>query len=201
MNGPWLVLDQEQQHNAQWFCIEAIAPKIGCTPETLRTWVKRAVIDQGRVDGVTTNDRQRIKEIERELKKLGRANEREALGNKKWRLGSESNRRPRLCRPLHNHSATQPPGIRAFACTGGTLRALKTLKPRGNGASGIVGAGNEIRTRDPNLGKVVLYQLSYSRSEDAYISALRLPVKQSPGLCAERGNPSLRHATATAAGA
>ena len=75
MNGPWLVLDQEQQHSAQWSCIEAIASKIGCTPETLRTWVKRAVIDQGRVDGVTTNDRQRIKEIERELKKLGRANE------------------------------------------------------------------------------------------------------------------------------
>ena len=57
-----------------------------------------------------------------------------------WRLGSESNRRPRLCRPLHNHSATQPKE--------GT------------------GAGNETRTRDPNLGKVVLYQLSYSRTRN-----------------------------------
>ncbi len=56
----------------------------------------------------------------------------------KWRLGSESNRRPRLCRPLHNHSATQP--------------AIKKF-----------GAGNETRTRDLNLGKVALYQLSYSR--------------------------------------
>ncbi len=72
--------------------------------------------------------------------------------NEKWRLGSESNRRPRLCRPLHNHSATQP-----------SLRS-KT-KPRRSGAlfRHHSGAGNETRTRDPNLGKVVLYQLSYSR--------------------------------------
>ena len=54
----------------------------------------------------------------------------------------ESNRRPRLCRPLHNHSATPP--------------QTDTCVQRG--------AGNETRTRDPNLGKVVLYQLSYSRN-------------------------------------
>ncbi len=53
-----------------------------------------------------------------------------------WRLGSESNRRTRLCRPLHDHSATQP------------WYNIKSTKN---------GAGNEIRTRDPNLGKVVLY--------------------------------------------
>ena len=70
-----LVFDQEQQHSSQWACIEAIAPKIGCTPQTLRTWVKQAEIDQGRVDGVTTSDRQRMKEMERELKELRRANE------------------------------------------------------------------------------------------------------------------------------
>ena len=70
-----LVFDQEQQHSSQWACIEAIAPKIGCTPQTLRTWVKQAEIDQGRGDGVTTSDRQRMKEMERELKELRRANE------------------------------------------------------------------------------------------------------------------------------
>ena len=59
-----------------------------------------------------------------------------------WRLGSESNRRTRSCSPLHNHSAIQP---------------LKDLNIR------QFGAGNETRTRDPDLGKVVLYQLSYSR--------------------------------------
>jgi transposase-like protein len=70
-----LVFDQEQHHSSQWSCIEAIAPKIGCTPQTLRAWVKQAEIDQGRVDGVTSNDRQRMKEMERELKELRRANE------------------------------------------------------------------------------------------------------------------------------
>ncbi len=61
------------------------------------------------------------------------------------RLGSESNRHPRLCRPLHNHSATQP------------------INEIHHPVDLITGAGNETRTRDPNLGKVVLYQLSYSR--------------------------------------
>jgi transposase InsO family protein len=52
-----LVVDQEREHNSQWACIEAIAPKIGCAPQTLRAWVKQAEVDEGRVDGVTTSDR------------------------------------------------------------------------------------------------------------------------------------------------
>ena len=77
-----------------------------------------------------------------------------------WRPGSESNRRTRLCRPLHDHSATRP--LR-------TNRNLKVatirLKNKTPGVRGLLetGAGNETRTRDPDLGKVVLYQLSYSR--------------------------------------
>ena len=61
----------------------------------------------------------------------------------KWRLESESNRRTRSCSPLHNHSATAP-------------EKLKEQKTPASPRLGI-GAGNEIRTRDPNLGKVVLY--------------------------------------------
>ena len=70
-----LVFDQEREHNSQWACIEAIAPKIGCTPQTLRAWVKQAEVDEGRVDGLTTSDRERMKAMERELKELRRANE------------------------------------------------------------------------------------------------------------------------------
>lgn len=101
-------------------------------------------------------------------------------GGYSWRRGSESNRRTRLCRPLHNHSAT-PPGP-----------ATKTKKGKRNFDSGLIyarvkmhfvdsgaaagyarvemhfafpesGAGKESRTPDLNLGKVALYQLSYSR--------------------------------------
>ena len=70
-----LVFDQATEHNSQWACIEAIASKIGCTAQTLRTRVKQTEIDQGRVDGVTTSDRERIKAMERELKELRQANE------------------------------------------------------------------------------------------------------------------------------
>src|SRR6056297_2668486 len=70
-----LVFDQEREHNSQGSCIEAIAPKIGCTPQTLRSWVKQAEIDQGRVNGVTSSDRERLKALERENRELKRANE------------------------------------------------------------------------------------------------------------------------------
>ncbi len=81
-----------------------------------------------------------------------------------WRPGSESNRRSRLCRPLHDHSATWP---RRRALGGPSTRwkpgSLNDMTPACRGHACQTGAGNETRTRDPDLGKVVLYQLSYSR--------------------------------------
>ncbi len=87
-----------------------------------------------------------------------------------WRLSPESNRGPRLCRPLHNHSATQP-----LSVTASSLSKRKT--PPGCGVGRDSGAGNEIRTRDPNLGKVVLYQLSYSRLVRRYSTGAATVVK------------------------
>ena len=58
-----------------WAAIESIAPKIGCVPQTLNEWVKRVEVDSGVRDGVTTAEAQRIKELEREVKELRRANE------------------------------------------------------------------------------------------------------------------------------
>jgi transposase len=53
----------------------SIASKIGCTAETLRKWVRQAERDQGRRDGTTTSDRERLKELERENRELKRAND------------------------------------------------------------------------------------------------------------------------------
>ena len=53
----------------------SFAAKIGCTPETLRSWVRRAEVDEGRRPGVTTDERARLKELERENRELRRANE------------------------------------------------------------------------------------------------------------------------------
>ena len=60
---------------SQWQAVVSIATKIGCTPETLRKWVRRAEVDSGRREGVTSDERARIKELERENRELRRANE------------------------------------------------------------------------------------------------------------------------------
>lgn len=70
-----LVQEQRGQHNSLWAAVESIAPKIGCSSDTLLEWVKRAEIDAGLRDGTTSSDAQRIKELEREVKELRRANE------------------------------------------------------------------------------------------------------------------------------
>ncbi|MCP3935545.1 MAG: transposase [Actinomycetia bacterium] len=70
-----LVLDQADKHSSQWAAIQSVASKIGCTPETLRKWVRQTEYDEGVRDGLTTTERERMKELEREVKQLKRANE------------------------------------------------------------------------------------------------------------------------------
>ena len=70
-----LVFDQATEYSSQWACIAALVPKFGCTAQTLRSWVKRAEIDQGRVNGVSWLERERMKALERENRELKRANE------------------------------------------------------------------------------------------------------------------------------
>ena len=70
-----LVFEQEKEHESQWAAIGAIASKIGCTAETLRKWVRQAERDQGRRNGLTSSERDRLKALERENRELKRANE------------------------------------------------------------------------------------------------------------------------------
>ena len=70
-----MVLEHEHEHSSQWSAIVSIAGKIGCTPETLRKWVRRTEIDTGRRGGLTSDERARIKELERENRELQRSNE------------------------------------------------------------------------------------------------------------------------------
>ncbi len=69
-----MVLDHQDEHSSQWAAISSIAAKFGCTTETLRRWVREAEIDQGRRAGITSDERQRMKELERENRELKRAN-------------------------------------------------------------------------------------------------------------------------------
>ncbi len=70
-----MVLEHQSEHGSQWSAICSIASKIGCTPETLRNWVRRAERDQGTRGGMNSSDRDRLKALERENRELKRANE------------------------------------------------------------------------------------------------------------------------------
>ncbi len=70
-----LVQEHRGEYPSLWAAVESIAPKIGCVPQTLLDWVKQAQVDAGARPGVTTADAQRIKDLEREVKELRRANE------------------------------------------------------------------------------------------------------------------------------
>ncbi|MDP4079018.1 IS3 family transposase [Acidovorax sp. A1169] len=70
-----MVQEQRGEYPSLWAAIESIAPKIGCVPQTLNEWVKRTEVDAGTREGVTTAEAQRVKELEREVKELRRANE------------------------------------------------------------------------------------------------------------------------------
>ena len=70
-----MVFDAKDQYPSQWAAIESIAGKIGCTAETLRRWVRQGERDGGLREGPTTAEQQRVKELEREVRELRRANE------------------------------------------------------------------------------------------------------------------------------
>src|SRR5680860_1274885 len=70
-----MVLEHEGEYDSQWATISSVASKLGMTPETLRKWVRQAETDGGLRSGVTTEERARVKELERENRELRRANE------------------------------------------------------------------------------------------------------------------------------
>ncbi len=70
-----VVREHGAEHPSQWAAINSIAAKLGCTSETLRRWVRQTERDAGQRPGLTTDERQRVKELERENMELRRANE------------------------------------------------------------------------------------------------------------------------------
>lgn len=70
-----MVFEHQGEYASQWAAIGSIAGKFGCTAETLRNWVRQAERDRGLRDGQTTEERERVKALERENRELKRANE------------------------------------------------------------------------------------------------------------------------------
>ena len=70
-----MVFEHQHEYPSQWKAICSIAEKLDINHESLRVWVRRAEVDQGKRPGVTSAEAQRVKELEREVKELRRANE------------------------------------------------------------------------------------------------------------------------------
>jgi transposase len=70
-----LVFEHQDEHPSQWAAITSIAHKFGISHETLRNWVRRAEVDDGLRPGLTSDERQRLRSLERENRELRRANE------------------------------------------------------------------------------------------------------------------------------
>jgi len=70
-----MVVDNQGQHESRWSAIVSISSKIGCAPQTLNEWVKKAEVDSGKRAGITTDMSERMKALERENRELRQANE------------------------------------------------------------------------------------------------------------------------------
>jgi transposase len=87
-----LVFEHEKDYPSQWAAICSIAQKSGMTAETLRKWVRQVERDSGRRDGMTTDERQKLRDLENEVKELRRAHE--ILKAAAHFFGAELDRRP-----------------------------------------------------------------------------------------------------------
>ena len=69
-----MVFDRREDYKSEWATVSAISKLLGMSPETLRGWVRRTQVDQGSRPGLTTDERARLKALEREVKDLRRTN-------------------------------------------------------------------------------------------------------------------------------
>ena len=71
-----LVYEQQKESDfSQWAIIRSVASKIGCSAETLRHWIRKDEVDNGKREGLTTNEREHMKQLEKENRELKKANE------------------------------------------------------------------------------------------------------------------------------
>lgn len=70
-----MVREHQPDHSSEWATIQSVAAKLGCTPQTLHNWVRKAQVDANEREGLSSSDRERMKALEREVRELRQANE------------------------------------------------------------------------------------------------------------------------------
>lgn len=70
-----MVREYQPDHSSEWATIQSVATKLGCTPQTLRNWLRKATVQSGQCEGLTLSERDRMKALERENRQLRQANE------------------------------------------------------------------------------------------------------------------------------
>ncbi len=70
-----MVREHQPDHPSEWATIQSVAAKLGCTPQTLHNWLRKAQVESGQREGLTISERDRMKALEREVRELRQANE------------------------------------------------------------------------------------------------------------------------------
>jgi len=70
-----MVREHQPDHSSEWATIQSVAAKLGCTPQTLHNWMRKAQVDANEREGLSSSDRERMKALEREVRELRQANE------------------------------------------------------------------------------------------------------------------------------
>ena len=122
-----MVQEHRGEYPSLWAAIESIAPKIGCVPQTLLEWVKRVEVDSGVREGITTSEAQRVKDLEREVKELRRANEILKLASAFFAQAELDRRAPRYLRGRADLQGIADRPVRLSAACGAAARAAQTL--------------------------------------------------------------------------
>ncbi len=135
-----MVLEHQGSYETQSAAVAAIAPKIGCIPETLRVWVRQAEQDSGARDGATSAERDKIKELEREVRQLRQANE--ILRKASAYFAQPLTRFEDKPLPGSGNSTARSSHDRLYSLPG---RALRSNGPRGDDHRVVHGVGSICR--------------------------------------------------------
>ena len=140
-----MVLEHRGEYPSLWATIESIAPKIGCVPQTLNDWVRQHEVDEGMRNGISSDERARIKDLEREVKELRKANEILKLASAFF-AQAELDRRLKSCGHLSTNTVTFMGSSRRAKCCKSPRLATGAMPPASKSQNCFAPAPNVMKS-------------------------------------------------------